>query len=71
MRALMEAVGDNSDQNTAEKHESDSINKHDIYDETNAPVRKPQVPWKFGRRRSLSPLSRVQGMIEDQDKNDK
>lgn len=29
-------------------------------------VKKAPLPWKFGRRRSLSPMSRVQYMMEDQ-----
>lgn len=28
--------------------------------------KKPPLSWKFGRRRSLSPISRVQGMMEEQ-----
>jgi len=30
-------------------------------DKDNIPLKK----WKFGRRRSISPLSRVQGMLDD------
>jgi len=29
-------------------------------------VRKPPMPRRFSRRRSLSPMARIQGMMEDQ-----
>merc|ERR1719154_740087 len=71
MRSLMEADSEiKSDRKTTEKQESDPINKLNLSSDTKAPERNPKVPWKFGRRRSLSPMSRVQGMLEDHHKDD-
>merc|ERR1719154_270818 len=72
MRSLLEADCEiKSDPKTTEKQEWESINKQNLSNDSKAPERNPKVPWKFGRRRSLSPMSRVQGMLEDQHKDDK
>jgi len=79
MREMLENVGD-ANKEPLQKNELNDFNKAGIISDMDKPaangdkisdVKKPKLPWKFGKRRSLSPMSRVQGMMEDQDKNDK
>jgi len=72
IRSMLENVSD-ADEETPEKNnsENDVPNKPVINSENDVFGKKPKLPWKFGRRRSLSPMSRVEGMLEDQDKSDK
>lgn len=79
MKEMLENIGDDS----KEPLETNKLNDFDetgIISDIDRPatnsdkvcnVKKPNLAWKFGRRRSLSPMSRVQGMMEDQDKSDK
>jgi hypothetical protein len=69
MRAMLENASDAHNE-TIDKG-SDEPNNPAINSDKDSHVKKPHLAWKFGRRRSISPLSRVQGMLDDQDKNDK
>lgn len=79
MREMLENVSD-ANKEPLDKNKLNDLNKAGIISDVDKPsangdtvnnVKKPNMAWKFGRRRSLSPLSRVQGMMEDQDKSDK
>eukprot|EP00092_Neocalanus_flemingeri_P040500 GFUD01044105.1.p1 GENE.GFUD01044105.1~~GFUD01044105.1.p1 ORF type:complete len:130 (+),score=39.72 GFUD01044105.1:683-1072(+) len=76
VRAMLENASDDVNDADKEKetHESkgnEFPNKPEPASEKDIDGKKPSLPWKFGRRRSLSPMSRVQGMMEDQDKSEK
>ena len=67
MRDMLENVSDVKER-TIVKNESNELS-NPVPEDQASPVKKAPLPWKFGRRRSLSPLSRVQGMMEDQNKD--
>jgi len=67
MRDMLENVSDVKEK-TIVKNESNELS-NPVPEDQASPVKKAPLPWKIGRRRSLSPLSRVQGMMEDQDKD--
>jgi len=65
MRDMLENVNEK----TIVKKDSSNELSNPVPEDQSSPVKKAPLPWKFGRRRSLSPLSRVQGMMEDQVKD--
>lgn len=62
IRDMLNNVSDTKEPpNVKSNHLLDPLPKEDDLN-----VRKPPMPRRFSRRRSLSPMARIQGMMEDQ-----
>jgi len=73
MKSMLEQLEPNFDQDKAIENDtkSDILSSDSDIDSkkgiNNPSTNKKPLPWRFGRRRSLSPMSRVQGMIEEEE----
>jgi len=73
MKSMLEQLQPNCDQDKAIENDtkSDILSSDSDIDckkRNNYPctIEKP-IPWRFGRRRSLSPMTRLQSMIEEEE----
>ena len=83
MKSMLEQLKPNIDHDKAMENDtksdilSENDTKSDILSsdsniDSNKGINNPStikktLPWRFGRRRSLSPMTRVQGMIEEEE----